>query len=61
MTVACVLIPRFQLRVAAGQSWRADSPSALGSGGAGQLVAEVSPAAEALGVRPTRGRFRPHR
>ncbi|MBN9622699.1 MAG: hypothetical protein J0H06_07065, partial [Actinobacteria bacterium] len=51
MTVACVLIPRFALRVAAGRSWQADRPAALAPvPGSRQVVGETSRPAEMLGV-----------
>ncbi len=51
MTVACVLIPRFALRVAAGRTWRSERPSALApTPGSRRVVGETSGPAEALGV-----------
>jgi protein ImuB len=52
MTVACVLIPRLSLRVAAGRTWEAGAPVALAPPPGGrQAVGEVSSGAEARGVR----------
>jgi protein ImuB len=51
MTVACVQIPRFALRVAAGRSWQPERPSALAPvPGSRQVVGETSRPAEMLGV-----------
>jgi protein ImuB len=51
MAVACVLIPRFSLRAAAGGSWRPEEPAALAPPpGARQALGEVSGAAEGQGV-----------
>lgn len=51
MTVACVLIPRFPLRVAVGRAWRPEVPAALAPvPGGRQAVGEVSREAEANGV-----------
>src|ERR1700720_2105202 len=48
--IACALIPRFALRIAASE--RLDVPAALAPrGGERQVVGEVSAAAEAQGVR----------
>lgn len=53
MTVACVSIPRFNLRAAAGRAWQPDSPAALAPlPGSRQTVGEVSRVAEAQGVHP---------
>jgi protein ImuB len=51
MVVACVLIPRFSLRAAAGRAWRPEEPAALAPPpGARQALGEVSSAAEGQGV-----------
>src|SRR3954469_12331584 len=54
MTVVAVLLPRFALVVpAGGRASRLRAPAALApEPGREQLVGEVSPAAEAFGVRP---------
>ena len=52
-TVVCVLLPRFELAVAAGRAALAEGPSALApEPGREQLVGEVSAAAEAFGIYP---------
>jgi protein ImuB len=51
MTVACVLIPRFPLRAAAGSAWQPEVPAALAPlPGGRQAVGEVSSQAETSGV-----------
>lgn len=51
--VLCVLLPRFELAVAAGREALAAGPAALApEPGREQLVGEASPAAEALGIFP---------
>lgn len=54
MAIICVLLPRFQLKVAAGSRLELlQAPAALApTVGTPQVVGEVSPAAEAFGVRP---------
>ena len=53
-SIVCVLLPRFELAVAAGgREALAAGPSALApEPGREQLVGEVSPAAEAFGIHP---------